>query len=217
VLEQVTVSRRDLDALVGRLEGRDDVLGELAARLAARPFGELTSTLPDAVDRWSTRDGKRVELVIEGRETLVPAGLAEPLGGVLAHLLRNAIAHGIEAPSERRMRGKPDVGRIVVGCEEQPGGAVRISVSDDGAGFDEDALRRAARTSLRAPGLVVAFAPGVTTRATPDELAGHGVGLGAVRDALFEAGSEVSLDSRRGVGATIAIERHAPRAEVRHA
>lgn len=216
VLEQVTVSRRDLDALVGRLRGRDDVLGELAARLAARPFGELTSTLPDAVERWSTREGKRVELVLEGREALVPAGLAERLGGVLAHLVRNAIAHGIETPSERRMRGKSDVGRIVLDCEEVEGG-VCIRVTDDGGGFDEDALRRAAKTSLGPPGLEVAFSPGVTTRATPDELAGHGVGLGAVRDALSEAGYEVSLDSRRGAGATISIERPAPRAEVRHA
>jgi HAMP domain-containing protein len=216
VLEQVTVSRRDLDALVNRLKDREDELGELAARLSARPFGELTSTLPDAVDRWSAREGKHLELVIEGREALVPAALAERLGGVLAHLVRNAIAHGIETPAERRMRGKPELGRIVLGCEETDGGVV-IHVTDDGAGFDEDALRRTARDSLRAPGLEVAFAPGVTTRAAPDELAGHGVGLGAVRDALLEAGYAVGLDSRRGAGARISIERQSPRAEVRHA
>lgn len=216
VLEQVTVSRRDLDALVARLAGRNDGLAELAARLVARPFGELTATLTDAADRWSAREGKRLELVIEGRETLVPAALAERLGGVLSHLVRNAIAHGIEAPVERHMRGKPDAGRIVLSCQETAGGVV-IEVTDDGAGFDEEGLRRAARTSLRAPGLEVAFAPGVTTRATPDDLAGHGVGLGAVRDALFEAGYAVSLYSSRGEGARISIEQQAPRAEVRHA
>jgi two-component system, chemotaxis family, sensor kinase CheA len=217
VLEQVTVSRRDLDALVDRLKDhRSDGLAELAERLAARPFGELTSTLPDAVDRWSAREGKRLELVIEGREALVPAALAERLGGVLAHLVRNAIAHGIETPAERQMRGKPELGRVVLRCEEERGG-VLISVLDDGAGFDEEALRRAARDSLRAPGLEVAFAPGVTTRVAADDLAGHGVGLGAVRDALEEAGYAVSLDSRRGAGAKISIERHAPQAEVRHA
>jgi chemotaxis protein histidine kinase CheA len=216
VLEQVTVSRRDLDALVGRLSDRKDDLAELAARLVARPFGELTSTLPDAADRWGAREGKHLELVIEGRETLVPAALAERLGGVLAHLVRNAIAHGIETPSERRMRGKPDHGRVVLACEETAGG-VTVHVSDDGGGFDEEGLRRAARTSLRAPGLEVAFAPGVSTRATPDELAGHGVGLGAVREALLEAGYDVGLDSRRGAGSTISIERQAPRAEIRHA
>jgi two-component system, chemotaxis family, sensor kinase CheA len=216
VLEQVTVSRRDLDALVGRLQDRTDVLGELAARLSARPFGEVTSTLPDAVERWSTREGKRVELVIEGREALVPAPLAERLGGVLAHLVRNAIAHGIETPAERRMRDKPDLGRIVLSCVEVPGG-VGIQVTDDGSGFDEEALQTAARDSLRAPGLEVAFRPGVTTRAAPDELAGHGVGLGAVRDALLEAGYAVSLDSRRGSGARISIEQQGSRAEVRHA
>jgi two-component system chemotaxis sensor kinase CheA len=215
VLEQVTVSRRDLDALVGQLKDRSDLLGELAARLAARPFGELTSTLPDAVGRWSAREGKHLELVFEGRETLVPAELAEHLAGALTHLVRNAIAHGIETPVERRMRGKPELGRIVLRCTEAKHG-VTVEVEDDGGGFDEDALGRAARSSLGA-GLEVAFTPGVTTRAVPDELAGHGVGLGAVRDALLEAGYEVTLDSRRGAGARVSIARPAPRAEVRHA
>jgi HAMP domain-containing protein len=216
VLDQVTVSRRDLDALLGRLKNRTDGLGELAARLASRPFGELTSALPEAVDRWSAREGKHLELVLEGRETLVPAELAEHLTGALTHLVRNAIAHGIETPVERRMRGKPELGRIVLRCAEAEHG-VTVEVEDDGSGFDEEGLRRAARSSLRAPGLEVAFTPGVTTRAVPDELAGHGVGLGAVRDALLEAGYDVSLESRRGAGSRISIERQAPRAEVRHA
>jgi chemosensory pili system protein ChpA (sensor histidine kinase/response regulator) len=32
----------------------------------------------------------------------------------LEHLLRNAVVHGIEPPAERRLRGKPETGHIVV-------------------------------------------------------------------------------------------------------
>jgi two-component system chemotaxis sensor kinase CheA len=118
VLEQVTVSRDDVTELYERFGGRRDELGRLVSRLAARPFGELLSALPDSVHRWAAKEGKRIELCVEGRETLVPAELSERLGGALAHLLRNAVAHGIEQPAERREKGKLEMGRIDVGCQQ---------------------------------------------------------------------------------------------------
>jgi len=206
VLEQVTVSRADVDSLFKKLSGRPDELGQLVSRLAARPFGELVSTLPDSVQRWATKDGKRVELTVSGRETLVPAELSEQLGGVLAHLLRNAVAHGIEAPAQRRELGKPDVGHLELTCKEAPGGVV-IEVSDDGAGFDVKALGdRAPDADAAHGGLELAFLPGVSTREVPDDLAGLGVGLGAVREELRRVGYLVSMGSDRGKGATALIE-----------
>jgi two-component system chemotaxis sensor kinase CheA len=214
VLEQVTVSRADVQELFQRLGTREDELGALAARLAARPFGELLSALPDSVQRWATKDGKHIELNVSGRETLVPAALSEPLGGVLAHLLRNAVAHGIEDPGHRRVAGKPEIGRIEVSCKEAPGGVI-ITVSDDGRGFDEEALRARANAlavatddmSAAAGGaLELAFAPGVSTREKADDLAGHGVGLGAVREELRKVGYLVTMGSDRGKGATARVE-----------
>jgi len=213
VLEQVTVSRADVEELFRRVGGRRDELGTLAARLAARPFGELLSALPDSVQRWATKEGKRVELSVTGRETLVPAALSERLGGALAHLLRNAVAHGIESPGCRRASGKSEVGRIEVTCKETAGGVV-IVLTDDGAGFDEEALKaRAGELKLgvvgaepRASAVELAFAAGVSTRGAPDDLAGHGVGLGAVREELRKVGYLVSMGSDRGKGATALIE-----------
>lgn len=207
VLEQVTVSRKDVDELFRRLGHVPGDLGELAARLAARPFGELLAALPDAVERWSRKEGKVVELVISGRETLVPATLAEGLGGVLAHLLRNAVAHGVETPAERRAKGKAEEGRIELSCQATPKG-VSISVTDDGAGFDGEALAREAIKRGHAAGdsLEIAFIAGVSTRATGDDLAGYGVGLGAVREELVRVGYAVCL--ARGVphGARVLLE-----------
>jgi two-component system, chemotaxis family, sensor kinase CheA len=205
VLEQVTVSRDDVEALYARLGERNDELGRLAARLAARPFGEFVSTLPDSVQRWANSEGKRVELALNGREALVPAALAATLGGVLAHLLRNAVAHGIESPADRRALGKSEIGRIEVSCLERAQG-VAIEVRDDGAGFDVEALRRAANGRAQGAGVELAFLSGISTRARPDELAGHGVGLAAVRDDLRKAGYIVRLEGARGSGAQIVIE-----------
>jgi two-component system chemotaxis sensor kinase CheA len=194
VLEQVTVSRGDVEELVKRCGTRTDDLGRLVSRLAARPFGELTSTLSDDASRWATKAQKRTEVVLEGREILVPARVAERLSGVLAHLVRNAIAHGIELPERRLELGKPEIGRIELSCREA-GQGVEIRVSDDGMGFD--------------PGMFgaddgeAAFAAGVSTRTTPDELGGFGVGLGAVRDELKEIGYLVKLQSVSGRGASV--------------
>jgi HAMP domain-containing protein/anti-sigma regulatory factor (Ser/Thr protein kinase) len=216
VLEQVTVSRADVDALYKKLGGRSDDIGVLVSRLAARPFGELISMLPDSVQRWATKDGKRVELTVSGREVLVPAELSERLAGVLAHLLRNAVAHGIETPAQRRELGKSDAGHIELSCREQAGGVV-IVVCDDGAGFDVEALAMA--TEGAGPSLSPierAFLPGVSTRETPDDLAGLGVGLGAVREELRKAGYLVSMGSDRGKGATALIEPNAPEPDPLH-
>lgn len=216
VLEQVTVSREDVDALYDRLGREPDEIGRLVARLAARPFGELIAHLPDEVRRWSEKEGKRVELVTSGRERLVPASLCDSLGGVLAHLLRNAVAHGIEAPAVRVAKQKAASGRIELACEDGPDGVV-IAVVDDGAGFDLAALRREAAHLGHALAegaedvLDVAALPGVSTRSLKDDLAGHGVGLGAVRDELSRVGYAARLAPATGHGTRILLEPARPR------
>lgn len=205
VLEQVTVSRSDVEELFRRLGNRTDDLGKLAARLASRPFGELVSTLPDSVRRWADREEKKVELAISGREVLVPAPLCERLSGILSHLLRNSVAHGIEPPAERRDAAKPELGRLDLRCLETLEG-VSVEVEDDGAGFDIEALTQKARShAATRQGIELAFLPGLSTREAPDEVAGHGVGLGAVYDELLAVGYNVQLASQRGRGARILI------------
>ena len=85
---------------------------------------------------------------------------------------------------------------------------MRIEVSDDGAGFDLEALRgRAAGHGQGAEAEIeLSFLAGVSTREIPDDLAGHGVGLGAVRDDLEQVGYRVSLSSQPGQGARVRIE-----------
>jgi sensor histidine kinase regulating citrate/malate metabolism len=119
--------------------------------------------------------------------------LARVLPGVLAHLVRNAVAHGIEAPEEREASGKPRVGTIRIAGG---GGDVAVVVEDDGRGVDEE-LVRARAESMQLPLAEyedLIFEPGLSTRASVDGLAGRGVGLDAVRSALAEAGYAVSFD-----------------------
>jgi two-component system, chemotaxis family, sensor kinase CheA len=206
ILDQVTVLRSDVDQLLEHYGRTDGQLGTLVSRLASRPFGELSWGLIEAVERWAGDDGKRVQIQVLGRDVQVPFPLCQHLGGVLSHLLRNAIAHGIEVPAERLQHGKPDVGQIEVLCTELAQG-IRIEVRDDGAGFDIPALELHAKAQgLDARGFELAFEAGVTTRPQADALAGLGVGLGAVREDLDSLGYRISISSRPHLGSHICIE-----------
>jgi HAMP domain-containing protein/HPt (histidine-containing phosphotransfer) domain-containing protein len=201
-LEQLTVQRPDVQALTDLADARQDPeLARAVARLAARPFGESTASLVDMAPTWGDREGKLVHLDVEGREVRVPPKLARVLSGVLTHLVRNAIAHGIEPPHVRLDAGKPTRGTIRVGASEG-GGDTTIFVEDDGRGLDAVGITgRAAQLGISTeegtrPDLAeLVFVDGLTTARQAGDLAGRGVGLGAVREDLARVGYRISVQS----------------------
>jgi PAS domain S-box-containing protein len=201
-LDQMTVQRTDVLELSALVGDRQDALGQVTARLASRPLGESTANLLDLVPTWADREGKQARLTVEGREVRVPPSLARVLGGVLTHLIRNAIVHGIEPPDVRATAGKPSGGIIrVVGAEGQLGPVV--TVEDDGQGMDmalitERAALLGPDAARALPAQELAFLPGLSTARRPGELAGRGVGLYAVRAELASVGYGVEVFSRRG-------------------
>jgi two-component system chemotaxis sensor kinase CheA len=214
-LEQASVQRADLDAVLALAGDHDDELTHAIKRLAARPFGEALATIAERAPDWAARDGKRVELVVEGREVRIPPALSDVLGGVMTHLVRNAVAHGIETEAERTAAGKPSVGSIWASAQEGANGPV-IVVEDDGAGIDLERVVLRARAlglvdessndALPADASELVFLPGLSTRDASDGLAGRGVGLDAVRAYVREAGYTVHFVTEKGNGTKFVIE-----------
>ncbi|MBL8716447.1 MAG: HAMP domain-containing protein [Myxococcales bacterium] len=168
ILDQVTVRRSELDALVG-LTTDGSAIASVVRRLTARPFGESAGLLAERAESWAASVGKQVRLTIEGGERPIAGDLAARLPGLLAQLVRNAIVHGIEAPDARRAAGKAPEGTIVVSCDE----AGVVAVVDDGAGvLDAEPSARPA-----------------------DLLAGRGIGLRAVRSMAMEVGRSLEVDA----------------------
>ncbi len=200
-LEQVTVQRSDLTALVALAEGGDDALRALAGRLSARPFGESTASLVDNAPSWAELEGKQLRVAVEGREVGVPPELAKVLGAVLTHLVRNSIAHGIESPSDRARAGKAPEGLVRLQATDRAG-SVEIVVEDDGGGVDAEAIASKAKELGLPPSagnaLDVMFAAGLSTAEAGATLAGRGVGLGAARSDLQRAGYTLLAESERG-------------------
>ncbi len=121
----------------------------------------------------------------------------------IMHVLRNCVSHGIERPDERRDKGKSETGTVTLSLEVA-GGRLKVAVEDDGQGIDlahvqQQAVRRgllseaaAAQSSTREI-LSTLFEPGFSTLDVATELAGRGMGLSVVRDAVMQLQGEVTL------------------------
>jgi two-component system, chemotaxis family, sensor kinase CheA len=197
VFRQVTVQKDDLAAITAYAAEAGGVLRELVDRLRGRPLGDSAVGLLEAAPAWAAAEGKSVEVVVERGDTSIGPELVPTLPGILAHLIRNAIAHGIELPAERRALGKPDEGRILISATSDPKRGPSIVVEDDGRGLDVAALRARAPDSGASIEELI-FRPGFTTRTVVDGLAGRGVGLDAVRSDLAAAGYVVAVASEVG-------------------
>jgi two-component system, chemotaxis family, sensor kinase CheA len=206
-LDQLVVRGAEVSRLVELTSGADNEIGRLARSLLARPFGELVEPLREQAPFWAEAADKRVEVVVSGKDIAIDASHSDVLRGVITHLVRNAVAHGIERPEVRRRAGKPDVGTIHVGCRRDAA-SVRVKVEDDGGGFDNAAiLARASDLGLGADGdaTELAFAHGLSTAGGVGDLAGRGVGLAAVQADLRSIQWEVTVRSDPGKGTSVAI------------
>jgi two-component system chemotaxis sensor kinase CheA len=205
-LDQITVRRSRLLALADAVQGRTDRLRRLVEELASRPLVESFALMPEAVSRWAERAGKKVQLSLEAGNIEIPLGLSRVLGGALSHLLRNALAHGIETEAERIELGKPPAGSVRIWAEPGTAGPV-IRISDDGRGFDVEAL--GGQTTPASNGALRAFAlalrAGVSTCAQKDELRGAGVGLSAAQSELLSVGYHLELVSTSPQGTSLRL------------
>jgi two-component system chemotaxis sensor kinase CheA len=155
---------------------------------------------------------KQVRLKIEGERVRVDTGIGESARDVLTHLVRNAIDHGIEAPSVRVAHGKNPEGTVTLRAE-QNGNQVVIQVADDGAGLNLSKIR--ARTRLLGRANVdslsvqelhqLIFAPGFSTADKVTELSGRGVGMDVVRRRVEDLHGTVEIDSTEGTGTMVEL------------
>ena len=179
-------------------ELQDAVLG-----MRSLPLRSITAPYPRAVRDAAKAHGVEADLVITGGDTQLDRAVLEGLSDAIGHLLRNAVAHGIETPEERERAGKPRRGRIELSAVQR-GGVVAIDVRDDGRG-----VARAALAEVPAEGSLVELlaTPGYSTAGHVCGLAGRGVGLDAVKRHAEGIGGclEISTEPGRGTRVTLLL------------
>jgi len=181
------------------------------------PMGNLYTRLTRTVRDAAKATGKKVELRLEGSETELDNNIIQQISDPLVHLVRNAVAHGLEHDIERYEAGKSDVGTVAVRAYHK-GNHIFIEVEDDGRGIDFDKVRKMAAANgliyadsatelTEAQLMEILFLPGFSTSPHKTELAGRGVGLDVVRSNLAQLNGEIEVHSeaRRGTRFTLRV------------
>ncbi len=171
-------------------------------------FEGISERLYAVVRQASKETGKQIKLDIAGGSIEMDRGVLDRMTPAFEHLLRNCVAHGIEAPEARTAAGKPATGSITVALK-QDGNDVSVEFRDDGAGLDLERIRaKAASQGLIAPDAVVGpaeaaqliFMPGFSTAAEVTGLSGRGIGMDVVRSEVNALGGRVETTTEAGQG-----------------
>jgi chemosensory pili system protein ChpA (sensor histidine kinase/response regulator) len=172
------------------------------------PFKQISERLQRIVRQTARELKKSVSLVIDGETTEIDRSVLDKLGAPLEHLLRNAVAHGIESPAERKKKNKLETGTITLKVRQE-NEEIHIAVSDDGAGINlarvkEKAIQNNlidANAEVSDQALMsVIFESGFSTADKVSQIAGRGVGLDVVRNDISGLGGRVELSSDYGKG-----------------
>ncbi|NML26771.1 hybrid sensor histidine kinase/response regulator [Zoogloea dura] len=206
---------KNLDGAEAALHAQSRMARELQQSLMhvrMVPFDSLAERLYRLVRQTAKEVGRRANLDIVGGQIEIDRSVLEAMTGPLGHLVRNAVAHGIETPERRRQAGKPEIGQITLKVSHE-GNEVVIEFRDDGAGLDFDRIRTHALESglisrdedvddKRLTNLI--FVPGFTT-ATLSSLAGRGVGMDVVKSETAAVGGRISVETESGQGTCFRI------------
>ncbi len=207
---------RSLDAAAQDMTRQSQVLRELQQnlmRMRMVRFGSIGDRLYRVARQAAKELGKRVALDIRGASVEIDRGVLERMAGPVEHLLRNAVAHGIESPAQRAVADKPETGEIRLEVRQE-GNEVVLTLDDDGGGLDDaKILERARRLGLveadAQPGerelAEMIFTPGFSTASEVTELAGRGVGTDVVRAEVLSLGGRIEVESTRGAGTRFTV------------
>jgi two-component system, chemotaxis family, sensor kinase CheA len=180
------------------------------------PVEHLFRRFPRIVRDVSKARGKEVGLAVSGQETDLDKSILDVLAEPMAHLVRNAVDHGIELPADRVAAGKPSQGTLRLNAYHQ-GNQVVIEVSDDGHGIDvKKVVARAierrvisheeANRLSETEALQLIFHPGLSTAEAVTEISGRGVGMDVVKTVIDRLKGTIEIRSKLGQGTTFLLK-----------
>jgi two-component system chemotaxis sensor kinase CheA len=168
----------------------------------------LIDTLTKICERSGQEEGKEVTFASDDfDEAILDSSTLSIIKETLTQLVRNAVAHGIETPNERKTLGKNPKGKIHLSVK-QADNKIHLKIVDDGAGIDFDKIRKKAKSlnllkdnvSDNNTLIKFLFDPGFTTADKVSTTAGQGVGLDLVRDRIKELNGSIKVVTKKGKG-----------------
>ncbi|GLQ49579.1 Hpt domain-containing protein [Dyella flava] len=188
-------------------------LQEGLLRTRMLPFDTMVPNLRRTLRQAAQEEGKSAQLYVEGAHGEMDRNLLDRIKAPFEHMLRNAVAHGIESPEDRRKFKKPEEGAVRIRVAREATEVV-VRVSDDGRGLDREAIRNRAierglvRSETRLSDdqlLALITQTGFSTASTVTQLAGRGVGMDVVANEIKQLGGSLAIESRQGEGTTFVL------------
>jgi len=177
------------------------------------PLDGLFSKMNRLVRDLGRKFSKDIELEISGAETEMDRNIIEEISDPLVHIIRNAIDHGIEDDSTRKIKGKKPGGKIKLNAKYE-GNEIWITIADDGAGLDRERILQVARTK----GLIgdvdlpdadvwrLIFEPGFSTAKQISEISGRGVGMDVVKKNLEKLRGQIDIQTTKDMGTDFVLK-----------
>ena len=190
---------------------RDLQQGLMGVRLV--PLGNLQDRFYRLMRQTAKELDKKANLEFRGVRVEIDRSVLEKITAPFEHLLRNAVAHGLESPAERITKGKPEIGELSINAQ-QVGNEVVLTLSDDGAGLNFPRIREKAiqqglldanADATDAQLTQFIFMSGFSTAQEVTQIAGRGVGMDVVRSEIVSLGGRIDISSTAGRGTTFTI------------
>ena len=211
--------KRSLAVDLERVDGAFVEMRDLTHRLRLIPAQTVFASLERSVRDAAQTLGKRVAFDASGGEVRLDANVLASLRDALMHVVRNAVAHGVESEAERIALAKPPAGQLRLEVLRR-GSRVAFVLTDDGRGIDVEAVRKvavargivpaAAAKALSADQVIALLgsvgAVGLSTSHVVTELSGRGIGLDVVRATLSQLKGEMSIRSEPGRGVRVEVQ-----------
>ncbi|MCD6526378.1 MAG: hybrid sensor histidine kinase/response regulator [Desulfuromonas sp.] len=204
---QVSVDVEAIDRMTTEMKER-------ISEIRTLPVDYLYQRFRRSIRNLSRDADKQVELRLEGGDTRLGRTIIDGLFDPLVHVLRNAVAHGLESPEERKANGKAEVGVIKITTARR-GNSATITISDDGRGIQLEKVRAKAidlgwvtpADKLDRQGLIdMIFRPGFSTKKEADDTSGRGVGMDVVLDRLSSLNGTVDVQTVEGEGTEFILQ-----------
>ncbi|HKD75564.1 MAG TPA: chemotaxis protein CheA, partial [Ktedonobacterales bacterium] len=208
IVEELTETCRHLARISDDLQ--DEVM-----RSRMLPIESVFSKFPRLVRDLAQRVNKKIDFIVEGKDTELDRSVAEQIGDPIIHLLRNSIDHGIEPEDVRRKAGKPEAGQIRLSARHEENQIV-IDIEDDGKGISAEFLRNkavsrgtispeAAQRMGDREALELIFASGFSTAEQVSDISGRGVGMDIVRTNVERLNGSITLETEVGQGTRFTV------------